>query len=293
MSGALVLPALVAGTGGIVAGLIPWPVRPMLAVRLLTAVAVVVSVTVMGVLVLVAAGFSARVSLLAPVLASCPVIPAHHEVSYLAGVSASILLAAGLLRVLLVRRRWRRAISSADARRFRIVDDAEVIAFAVPGDPGGVVVSRGLLDRLEPRERKVVFAHERAHLRLGHHRYLYASELAAALVPFLIPLAAQIRLATERSADEAAVDALEGDRRLVARALARVALSQTSHDRLVAAFGGSSVPLRVQALVGPPRHPSVRIVAAVAVGTVAIAAAVAGAVQLHHFAELVSHLCGF
>ena len=57
---------------------------------------------------------------------------------------------------------------------------APFIAFAVPGDPGCVVVSRGLLDRLEPRERKVVFAHERAHLRLGHHRYLHASEVAAA-----------------------------------------------------------------------------------------------------------------
>lgn len=293
MSGALVLPALVAGTGGIVAGLIRWPVRPMLAVRLLTAVAVVVSVTVMGVLVLVAAGFAARVSLLAPVLASCPVIPAHHEVSYLEGVSASILLAVGLLRVLMVRRRWRQAVSCADGRRFRIVDDAEFIAFAVPGDPGCVVVSRGLLDRLEPRERKVVFAHERAHLRLGHHRYLYASELAAAMAPFLMPLAAQIRLATERSADESAVDALEGDRRLVARVLARVALTQVSHDRLLAAFGGSSVPLRVQALIGPPRHRSLGIVGAVAVGSVAIAAAVAGAVQLHHFAELVSHLCGY
>lgn len=292
MSGTLVVPAVVAASAGIVAGVIRWPVRPMLAVRVLTAVAVVVSVTVTAVIALLTAGFAARLSLMAPVLASCPVIPAHHEVSLLQGVLASLLLGVGAARVLRVRRRWRRATNHADGSRFRIVDDDKLIAFAVPGDPGCVVVSRGLLDRLQPRERKVVFAHERAHLRLGHHRYIYASELATALVPFLAPLSAQIRLATERSADEAAVEALGGDRRVVARAIARAALGQTKHDRLLAAFGGGSAPLRVQALIGPPRHPSLGIVAAAMVGAVAVAAATAGLVQLHHLAELVGHLCG-
>ena len=53
MSGALVVPDVVAASAGIVAGVIRWPVRPMLAVRLLTTVAVVVSVTMAAVLALV------------------------------------------------------------------------------------------------------------------------------------------------------------------------------------------------------------------------------------------------
>jgi Zn-dependent protease with chaperone function len=95
-----------------------------------------------------------------------------------------------------------------------ILDTAEPIAYAAPGDPGCVVVSKGLLDVLAPRERQVVLAHERAHLHHNHHRYLLAAELAVAVVPVLRPLVVQIRFATERSADESAVAALGGDREL-------------------------------------------------------------------------------
>ena len=49
----------------------------------------------------------------------------------------------------------------------------------------------------------------------------------------------------------------------------------------------------MQALTGPPQHRSLGIVAAAMVGAVAVAAATAGLVQLHHLAELVGHLCGF
>jgi len=173
-----------------------------------------------------------------------------------------------------------------------VVDSPELIAYAAPGDPGCVVVSRGLLDALEPRERQVVLAHERAHLYHGHHRYLLAGEIAVAIVPFLGPLVDQIRLATERSADESAAEALGGDRRLVARTIARAAITRTVHDGLVGAFGGASVPARVQALIGPPQNPALTVAAFPVIGATAAVTVLAGSVQVHHFVELIEHVCG-
>ena len=75
-----------------------------------------------------------------------------------------------------------------------------------------------MLRALDSRERRVLIAHERSHLRRGHHRYIRLTELAVAAVPVLAPLKARVRFAVERWADEdAAVEV--GDRRSVARAI--------------------------------------------------------------------------
>ena len=293
MSGDLILPAIVTVVLGAAAGLVGWPVRPMLAVRFLTAIALAVAVTAVTVLSVVVAGFAARWALVLSLIEWCPVVPLHHQVGILEGTLATGALVAVGVRTRLVLRRWRQAVAGTQGRRLAVVDSADPIAYAAPGDPGCVVVSRGLLDVLGPRERQVVLAHERAHLHLRHHRYLLAGEIAVAVVPLLRPLAGQIRLATECSADECAAEALGGDRRLVARTIARVAITRSVHGGLVGAFGGGSVPLRVRALVGPPRGAAVAtgafgIIAATAVMTIA-----AGSIQVHHFVELVEHVCRF
>jgi Zn-dependent protease with chaperone function len=51
-----------------------------------------------------------------------------------------------------------------------IMEDDEVAeAFTVPGRPGRIVVSTGMLAVLQARERAALLAHERAHLRAHHH----------------------------------------------------------------------------------------------------------------------------
>ncbi len=104
-----------------------------------------------------------------------------------------------------------------------VIDGPDVRVFALPALRGRIVATRPLLAALPADERRAVLAHETAHLRNHHHRYRLAAELAAAVNPLLRPLARGVDYATERWADEAAAGTV-GDRRVVARALARCGL---------------------------------------------------------------------
>ncbi len=291
MSIELVLPTVVAVAFGTAAGLVRWPGRPTVVMRLLAGIAGVTAATVFLVVSVGAVGLLARSALVMSLIDWCPVVPLHHDVGYLEGGLAFVATSAGLIRMVRVVRRRRRAAGGMRGRRLFVLDTAEPIAYAAPGKPGCVVVSRGMLDVLGPRERQVLFAHERAHLRHHHHRYLLVGELAAAVLPVLRPLVYQLQLATEREADEAAVRAMGGDRPLVARAIARAAITSSAYHGLVGAFGGGSVPVRVQALIGPASSPARARVGLLAAGVVAAVALAAGSVQLHHVARLAGHLC--
>jgi Zn-dependent protease with chaperone function len=94
----------------------------------------------------------------------------------------------------------------------------------MPAAGGRIVVSRGMLTALTGPERRVLFAHERAHLRQHHHRHSAVVSAAAALNPLLIPVRAAGTHLHERCADETAA-AEVGDRELAASALARAALA--------------------------------------------------------------------
>jgi len=133
----------------------------------------------------------------------------------------------------------------------RVLATREFIAYAQPGRPGHVVVSQGMLDALAPEEQLVVIAHERSHLRHHHHRYVAVVETCAAGIAPLRSLAAAVRFACERWADEDAARVV-GERRLVARTVAVAALA--SADRPPLSLGGQprGVPARVRALLAPP-----------------------------------------
>jgi Zn-dependent protease with chaperone function len=68
-----------------------------------------------------------------------------------------------------------------------IAEWAEPVAIAVPGRPGHVLVTTGILKVLHAAERRVLFAHERAHLAHHHHRLVAVTAAAAALNPLLGP----------------------------------------------------------------------------------------------------------
>lgn len=118
------------------------------------------------------------------------------------------------------------------ARRLPLVDPADYLGvlddpvpddYALPGAPGRIVVSTGMLEALDTSERQVLLAHERAHLACRHHLFVTLADLTAATNPLLLPVAAAVRYSTERWADEHAAHAT-GDRRLVARTIGKAAV---------------------------------------------------------------------
>jgi Zn-dependent protease with chaperone function len=182
------------------------------------------------------------------------------------GVTASILLVFGavrVVRVLRVRRATTRELravcSSCGTGELAVVALGAPHAFAVPGRPGRILVTRGLLSVLDGDERRVVLAHERAHLQGRHHRLRAATEVCAAVNPLLIPVREAVAFLVERSADEHAAT-VTGSRELVARALTKAALAGGAAARApgwatALAFAGCGVSARVAALHSDPPRP--------------------------------------
>lgn len=108
-----------------------------------------------------------------------------------------------------------------------VAASAAPMAFAIPGStgsPGRILVTDTMLGALSAEERRVLLAHERAHLTHRHARLSTAVTLAAAANPLLTPVRHMVTFLLERWADEQAA-AMVGDRASTARALARAALT--------------------------------------------------------------------
>lgn len=154
------------------------------------------------------------------------------------------------------------------------IDDDQPDAYALPGLTGRVVVSTSMLRALPANERRVLLAHEAAHVRHHHHLFALLTDLGAAAKPLLRPLAGAVRDAIERWADEdAATDV--ADRRLAAQAIARAGLARawaiTPRRPNHAALGAvdTSVSDRAKALLAPHPRPRRALVAAITVLVVA------------------------
>ena len=292
MSLSLVMPGIAVVLLAVIAGRARWPDAPAMAMRVLTVVVAFASATVLLVILAVAAGFVARSSVGLAVLQRCPRLGlVHHQVGAIEGTMALVALVVICFRVVHVVRLRRWAAQGTKGQHLKVLRTEEPIAYAAPGKPGCVVVSRGLLQELSSDERRVMFAHERAHLSQNHHRYLLVGAIATANVPVLSRAVEQLRLATERCADEAAVQVMGGDREVVAVSIGRAALATTAFGGPVGAFGGGSIPLRVQALLEEPRTSPVRKMVAIAI-LVGAGVRTASSVQVHHLYELVAHVCG-
>jgi Zn-dependent protease with chaperone function len=175
-------------------------------------------------------------------------------------LAAALLLAAGGIRLALdlyrrldTPRRLRAAGTPQDG--LVIADWDAPMAVAVPGRPGHLIITTGILRLLDADERAVLFAHERSHLAHRHHRLVTAAATAAAANPLLIPVRDAVAYLVERWADEDAAAAV-GDRHLTAQAVARAALA-TVRPGPAAALGmnGAAAVLRVHALAEPSPVP--------------------------------------
>jgi hypothetical protein len=144
-----------------------------------------------------------------------------------------------------------------------VLDSDRPEAFATPAAGGRVVVTTAMLRGMRADEVQVLLEHERSHLRNRHTWWIMGMQVCAAVNPMLRPVARAAGHAVERWADEDAARAV-GDRRLVARTLARAALHV--HDAAGTAPGaprvsgvlgalGGTVLTRVQSLLDePPRR---------------------------------------
>lgn len=280
---ALVLPSLTAIAAGLVGGLVQRRLRPQVAAPVLAGLAVVASTGVFVALGLVAFGWAGW----------CRALYSHDQVPLWLGLPAMAAMPVLLFAGVRASRRWNASIRNRrnPGHELEVVDTDKPVAYAVPGKPGHIVVSVGMLTRLRPDERLVLLAHERSHLVRRHDRYLWMVEIASAVVPVLRLMRPQIRFATERWADEDAAQAV-GDRRLVARAISRAALAQADHVPGPAlALVGFGVPARVDALLSV--EPSRRL-ADLALATTILTAVVAlagSAMQFERLWIFLRHIC--
>ncbi len=212
----------------------------------------------------------------------------QHAPSTVVGLAALGAITIGSLRALRVMCRYRRMTSTPSDSPLIVVQSAEAQAFAVPGKPGHVHVTTAMLNALDEDGRRVLFAHESAHLDLSHHRFVHMGSIAAALFPPLRPLANQISFCTERWADEVAA-AKVGDRRTTARAIAAAAFATTSPPYALGLVD-LGVAGRVEALLATGGMSRSRCV--IVGGTALLVLNFAGGVvQMHHLVMLIHHVC--
>ena len=189
--------------------------------------------------------------LVLPVVGDQVTVPAACAAAALLTVVA-VAFVRTLRRHVVLPARARRAVeeSGTAAGDLMVLDESGPDAYALPGRPGRIVVTAGMLRALDPDEREALLAHERAHLAGRHHLFLASVALACACHPALRVLRAPMSYALERWADEAAAAAV-GDRRLAARAIGRAALASRAAPRAMAVLSAAvgPVPRRVAALL--------------------------------------------
>lgn len=288
----LVLPMIIAVATASGAAWVQRRLRPDWATWTLTVLSVGAALAVLWALTVLATGYAAEQPGLAGAFGWCHVLfTSHDRIPAPVGIGAWAALAASAVSVT-ARIRARRA--TLRMTHDGVASSSAPVAYAVPGRPGRVIVSEGMLNTLDNAERRVLYAHEHSHLRRRHHRFRQVADIAAAAVPILAPLNRQVRFATERWADEDAVREV-GDRRLVARAVARAALASSGAGVGPAALGinGSGARARVEALMTPPSGSTASTFAWVSLGMTGLAISVAGStVQFHHLVAFLAHVCG-
>ena len=267
--------------------------RPRPAAWVLTSLTLMVALAVVWAIGLFALAFAVQHSWLASHAKWCHHLGVHHRhVPVPLGLAAWGVLAlmiGSVLKELRAQRRDRARVENAS--ELQVVPQSTPTAFVLPGRPGRIVVSAGMLRALDVNERRVLLAHERSHLDRHHHRFIGLADLAASALPLLRPIQRHVRFTVERWADEDAASAV-GDRRLVARALSRAAVASAPSSSAAVAFGHLGVIARVEALLHPQESPVWLRSSAVVAGVLAVSFGLGGSsLQLHHFVEFAAHLC--
>lgn len=286
-----VAPAVVAVLAGLAGGWLWRRLPPRTAIILLTTFIVAAAAAVVWALALLVIGAAIGAPGLSELSWCRRLLAAGHQFPPAVGAIAALALGIGVVRVVRFERQWRHVVKChRGSEGVAVVDTDEIVAFAVPGRAGTVVVSKALLALLSPKEQAAVLAHEACHLSLRHDRFIRIAGIAAAIVPILGGLAERVRGATEREADEAAAAAV-ADRRVVARAIVAAATGGTALTPRLG-MGDHAVTARLEELLKPTPAPRIAL-AVVAFGASAtLLVGASSSTQLHHLVKFARHICG-
>ncbi|MFD0376350.1 M56 family metallopeptidase [Streptomyces sp. NPDC127112] len=303
---AVYLPLLFPALAGLSAEPLARRLEPRLATWLLTAAGLLLAASSTLVLGLLALAGLVRIPLVDALKGYSPEVIARQDpAAWPAALAGGVLLALAVLAaVRLAARRagalWSAALEAAclpGPGPVVVTDDPGADAYAMPGLPGRIVISHGMLDALDAAGREILLSHERAHLRHHHYAFVSLAQLAAAANPLLRPLARAVTYTVERWADEHAARR-SGNRRAVAETVARAAVAakrSRARSRVPAAAlgilgrrpGPGMVPRRVAALLAPPpQSPPLLLAAAAALLAATGVCALDAAYDLHRFLEL-------
>jgi beta-lactamase regulating signal transducer with metallopeptidase domain len=144
-----------------------------------------------------------------------------------------------------------------------IVDYDAPAVYCLPGARRQIVISAGALAALTPGQLGAVLAHERAHLRSGHHLMLaLATALARAFprVPLLSQARPQLAVLAEMAADDAAARRHRRDD----LAAALVVLARAGTQPATLAASGPEAIARLQRILDPQPRAGLARLAAVA-----------------------------
>lgn len=287
MVGSLVFPLLVTLGVAAVATSAHRRLPPRLAARFVTIALVLVVIAALPTALVVAIAFLAHAPVIGVGFQWCAqALGLHSSISAWIGLPVLALLAAGAVRTVRLIRQHR-SLRFDKAHPIQITHSHKPYAVTLPGRAGQIVMSTAMVDLLDDAEHRIVVAHEEAHARYRHDRYLFTAELAAAVLPPLRALARRVSYSIERWADEAAA-AVCGDRQLVAVTLGKVALQ--THPPTVAGFAGLGVASRMGALLAPPIPDPHRSQLLVLWSSLAVTAGFS-LYQLHHLERLLTALC--
>jgi Zn-dependent protease with chaperone function len=293
----LLLAALFSAAAPVIARRLPPPIATWL-LSIGGLVAAAGSIAVLGFLAFTLLG---RAPLLAEQGHWSPTALRHDDpVAVPVEVVATLALVAVTVRVAAVALRRGRALLDAyrvaaalpaHGAELAVIADPIPCAYAVPGRPGRIVASVGLLRGLEAGQRRAVLTHERSHLRHHHHAHHTAAQLAAAANPLLRALPAAVTLSTERWADEDAARTEHRD--TVAQALLQAVTTPrrgAATPAVVLAVAAEQITARVQALRAPaPRPAAWRIAALLAVLLLTAASTLLAAHDTERLFELAKH----
>jgi hypothetical protein len=287
MTGSLAFPLLVTSVVAAIATSAHRRLPPHLAARFVTGALVLVVLAALPTALVIALAFLAHTPVVGSGFRWCAqVVGLHASVPAWVGLPIVGLVGVGAVRTIRLLRQHR-ALRRDDSHPIHIAQSHRPYAVTLPGRAGQIVISTAMVELLDDDEQRIVIAHEEAHARFRHDRYLLTAELAAAALPPLRPLARRVTYSIERWADEAAATAC-GDRRRVAVTLGKVALQ--THPATVAGFAGLGVPARMGALLEPPVERPHRSQIVALWSSLAVTATF-GMYQLHHLERMLTALC--
>ena len=135
-----------------------------------------------------------------------------------------------------------------------VLPTSSMLAVSVPGRPGQILLSEGLMTALKPMEVEAVLRHEAAHLDLRHGSILTIVSMmqwSVGWLPMMRRSLSSLRLSLEQWADAVAVEDLGSSQPLLAALRTYVSLAVSPY---AAGFSAAeTIGWRVHALV---KHPS-------------------------------------